>query len=224
MASGPAVIVMARAPRLGEGKSRLRSVLTDQERLRLQEAFLQDTVDVALNANAGRVYLAITPPDAVPWGESEVGAEVTAIAQVGDDLGQRMFNAIQHAATEGHRPVIVIGTDAPLLQPAHLHAALEALTRADVCFGPSEDGGYYLVASNEPQASLFDDVAWGADQVLNTSLARARDAGLKCELLDELYDVDTPADLERLVTDLRSADEGTAPHTRQAFLQGVVTS
>ena len=222
MANGPAVIVMARAPRLGDGKSRLRSVLTDQERLDLQDAFLRDTVDLALNSSVGRVYLAVTPSGAVPWAESEFGAEVTTFAQAGDDLGQRMLNAIQQASAEGHGPIVVIGTDAPLLLADHLHAALEALTHADVCFGPSEDGGYYLVASNEPQASIFENVAWGTDQVLKTSLARADDAGLKCELLDELYDVDTPADLERLVTDLRSADEGTARHTRAALLQTAV--
>ena len=218
MASGPAIIVMARAPRLGEGKSRLRAVLADQERLRLQEAFLRDTVDMVLNVNVGRVYLAITPPDSTCWAESEFGADLTTIAQTGDDLGQRMFNATRQTAAEGHGPIIVIGTDAPLLAPKHLHAALLALAHADVCFGPSEDGGYYLVASNKPQASLFEDVVWGTDQVLKTSLANADDAGLKCELLDELYDVDTPEDLERLVNDLRSAGEDTARHTRGALL------
>ena len=222
MASGPAIIVMARTPRLGEGKSRLRSVLTDQERLELQEAFLRDTVDMALNVNIGRVYLAITPPDSTCWAESEFGADVTTIAQTGDDLGQRMLNATRQTAAEGHSPVIVIGTDAPLLQAEHLHAANNALAHADVCFGPSDDGGYYLVASNQPQASIFEDVAWGTDQVLKTSLARADDAGLKCELLDELYDVDTPADLERLVSELQSVGDATAPHTRAALLQTAV--
>ncbi len=221
MVSGPAIIVMARAPRLGEGKSRLRSVLTDGERLELQEAFLRDAVDVALSANAQRVYLAVTPPNAVPWGESEFGPNVTTIAQAGDDLGQRMSNAIRQAAAEGHSPIVVIGTDAPLLQPEHMQAALQALARSDVCFGPSEDGGYYLVASNEPPASIFENVAWGTDHVLRTSLAHARDAGLTCELLDELYDVDTPADLERLLSDFRSAEEGTTRLTRAALLQAV---
>ena len=111
--------------------------------------------------------------------------------------------------------------DAAIHRADDLRAALHALARSDVCFGPGEDGGYYLVASNEPQASLFENLAWGTDQVLKTSLGWARDAGLGCELLDELYDVDTPADLERLVSDLRSADEGTARHTRAAMLQAV---
>ena len=223
MPSGPALIVMARAPRLGVGKSRLREVLSDNERLRLQEAFLRDTVDMASNANIGRVYLAVTPPGATAWAQSEFGAGVTTLAQPGGDLGQRMLNAMREAASERHGPVIVIGTDTPLLATAHLHAALQSLDSADVCFGPSDDGGYYLVASNEPQASIFQDVAWGTDQVLKTSLALARDAGLKCALLDELYDVDTPDDLARLVADLRSAGEATTRHTRQVLLQTAVS-
>jgi rSAM/selenodomain-associated transferase 1 len=216
-------MVMARAPRLGEGKSRLRARLSDEERLRLQEAFLRDTLDMALNSNIGRVYLAVTPPGAAAWAQSEFSDKVTTLAQLGNDLGQRMIKAMQEAASEGHGPVIVIGTDTPLLATAHLHAALRGLDSADVCFGPSDDGGYYLVASNEPQASIFQDVAWGTDQVLKTSLALARDAGLKCALLDELYDVDTPADLERLVADLRSSGEETARHTRQVLLQTAVS-
>ncbi len=219
MPSGPALVVMARAPRLGEGKSRLRSVLTDEERLELQEAFLRDTVDVALNANVGRVYLAVTPPDATAWAEREFGAEVSTIAQRGDDLGQRIFNAFREVATRSHGPIVVIGTDAPLLAAKHLQAAHEALARSDVCFGPSDDGGYYLVASNEPRAALFESVTWGTDKVLETSLDHARNAGFAHELLDELYDVDTPADLERMRTDPRSASERTAPHTQAALLQ-----
>ena len=51
----PAVIVMARSPRRGEGKTRLRAVLPDDERLRLQEAFLRDALDVARRADVGPV-------------------------------------------------------------------------------------------------------------------------------------------------------------------------
>ena len=39
----PAIIVMARAPISGEGKTRLRTVLSDQECLNLQEAFVDLT-------------------------------------------------------------------------------------------------------------------------------------------------------------------------------------
>ena len=222
MTSGPAIIVMARAPRPGVGKSRLRSVLSDDACLRLQEAFLRDAVDIAIESRIGPVYLAFTPVEATPWVKREFGPNVISFAQKGDSLGDRMLAALRRVEAAGHGPLIMIGTDSPLLTPRHLRTAMKALQRSDVCLGPSDDGGYYLLGCHAPIETLFDDMAWGTDVVLETTLLRSKGAGLRCELLDELYDVDTPEDMERLMTDLRSARYGTARHTRALrALEGV---
>ncbi len=213
---GPAVIVMARAPISGEGKTRLRTVLTGQECLNLQEAFVHEAVQVALDAALGPVFVAFTPAKAAAWADREFGTRRRPFPQSDGNLGDRMLAALQHVQNQGHAPLLLIGTDIPQLQPRHLRDAIKTLNRADICLGPTEDGGYYLVGCHQPVESLFDDIAWGTDAVLKTTLLRAKEAGLRCELIDELYDVDTPEDLLRLRQELDRAGDAHR-HAKEAL-------
>lgn len=215
--AGPAVTVMARSPHSGEGKSRLRAVLSDEERLRLQEAFLRDAIEVALEAQLGPVYLAYTPDEAASWAEGEFGGRVIPFAQEGESLGARMLAALRRVEARGHAPLIVIGTDTPLLQPRHLRQSVRALVRADVCIGPSADGGYYLLSSRIVQPQIFAGAPWGTNRVLDTTLRIAAESGLRYALLETLYDVDTPDDLSQMRDDLvRLEDEPSFRAPRHA--------
>ncbi len=217
----PAVIVMARSPRRGEGKTRLRAILPDDERFRLQEAFLRDALDVARRADVGPVHLAYTPAEAAGWAR-ELG-DVSPFPQQGEGLGARMLAALRHVEAKGFSPLVIIGTDAPLLQPGHLLAAVRALARSDLCLGPSADGGYYLLACRSADPRVFEGVDWGTNRVLDTTLRLAAAAGLSYSLIETLYDVDTPDDLGRLRKDLATlADEPAArlpSHTAAVLLR-----
>ena len=193
---------MTRAPRLGVGKTRLRGVLSDQARLSLQEAFARDAVAVALEADVGPVYLAYAPAGAASWAEREFCDRVTSFAQQGDELGARMLAALCQVAAQGLSPLLMIGTDAPLLQPNHLPLALAALRDTDLCLGPSADGGYYLLACRTVTPQLFEGVRWGRSDVLEATLRRAIESGLRSSLIEMLYDVDTPEDLAHLRQEL----------------------
>lgn len=199
----PAVIVLARVPRLGEGKTRLRRVLPDEARARLQEAFLRDTVEVAVEADVGPVYLACTPGEGAARIEREFGPCAIAFPQHGEGLGARIVTALRYVAARRHTPLIVIGTDTPLLQPRHLQMALDAVQRDDLCLGPSADGGYYLLACRAVVPQLFDDVPWSTDRVLERTRRAATLLGLRHSLLETLYDVDTPENLADLRDDLQ---------------------
>ncbi len=217
--TNPAVIVMARAPRPGEGKTRLRPALSDEACLRLQQAFLNDAVQVALEADLGPVYLAVTPASAAGWATAEFAGRATIVAQEGDGLGERMLATLQRVESAGHAPLVMIGTDAPLLQPSHLRAAVHELATLDLCLGPSADGGYYLLACQTPQPRLFEGVNWGTSAVLSSSLRHAKAAGLRVSLLDTLYDVDTPEDLQRLRADLATLELATRGWTPEHTLR-----
>lgn len=216
--TSPAVIVMARAPRLGEGKTRLRPALSAEACLQLQQAFLNDAVQASLEADPGPVFLAVTPPSAAGWATTEFAGRVTVIPQEGDSLGERMLAALRRVESAGHAPLVMIGTDAPLLQPSHLRAAVRELDTLDLCLGPSADGGYYLLACRTPQPRLFEGVEWGTSAVLSSTLRHAKAAGLRVSLLDTLYDIDTPEDLQRLRTDLESPEFATGGWTPEHTL------
>ena len=220
---GPAVIVMARAPRPGVGKSRLRAVLPNDARLRLQEAFLRDAVAIARASGAGDVYLAYTPADAGPQIEAEFSGGAVPFPQAGGELGARMLAALRNVYDRGHTRMLMIGTDAPLLRPDHLRDALRSLDDADLCLGPSEDGGYYLLGCRAVTPELFAGIAWGADTVLDATLRRAAAVGLRTTMLEPLYDVDTPADLDRLLADVTAAGRRVPHHAAEVVREFAVS-
>ena len=111
------------------------------------------------------------------------------------DLGQRMERALEEAFAEGASSVVVIGADCPGLTARHLDAAFRALDDNDAVLGPAVDGGYYLVGVRRFLPDLFRNIPWSTESVLEETLVAANRAGIECELLDTLHDLDVPDDL-----------------------------
>jgi glycosyltransferase A (GT-A) superfamily protein (DUF2064 family) len=108
------------------------------------------------------------------------------------------------------------------LPPTHVAAAFERLDRAEAVFGPTDDGGYYLVGLTRPRPRLLREVRMSTPTVLRDTLALAQQDGVRTALLPPWYDVDTIADLHRLDAELRDGAADRAPYTRAFLLrQGV---
>ena len=102
-------------------------------------------------------------------------------------------------------PVVLIGTDCPVLLAAHLVAAARMLRGDgdgpnDAVFVPAEDGGYVLVGLRGPQPRLFEGIDWGSERVMAQTRERLSELGLRWVELPTLWDVDRPGDLLRLAT------------------------
>jgi len=92
-----------------------------------------------------------------------------------------------------------IGTDCPVLRPAHLRKAARAsIDGDDAVFYAAEDGGYVLVGLRRPQAALCDGMTWSTADVMFETRARARSLGLRVRVFETLWDVDMPDDPARL--------------------------
>ena len=111
------------------------------------------------------------------------------------DLGQKMDRAFRAAFSEGRPRVVLLGTDCPALVATIMAKALDLLKQVDVVLGPAADGGYYLIGLRRPASRLFGDIPWGTELVLARTVARAESLGLATAFLEELNDVDRPADL-----------------------------
>ena len=93
----------------------------------------------------------------------------------------------------------MLGTDCPALSPDYLRRAARALADGnDAVFGPAEDGGYVLVGLRSPRHGLFSGPVWGTSTVMSETRSRAIALGLRFVELETLWDVDEPADLQRL--------------------------
>jgi hypothetical protein len=67
-----------------------------------------------------------------------------------------------------------------------------------VVIGPAEDGGYVLLGLRSVAATLFSDMPWGTERVLDMTLQRLQQLDWCPALLPALWDVDRPEDLSRL--------------------------
>lgn len=212
------VVVLAKAPLCGEAKTRLaRDVGPDRART-LAEAFLVDTLALVQARSAPRSLVAFTPEGSRAWFERHAPWAVRRPQGEGD-LGARIGAALRAAFDLGARRCVVIGTDTPHLPPERLDEAFEALDGADVCLGPSRDGGYYLIGLRADCPRLFEDVPWSSALVRDVTLERARECALRVRELPVELDVDRGPDLELLLAELQ-ARPTAAPATRAALLEG----
>jgi glycosyltransferase A (GT-A) superfamily protein (DUF2064 family) len=80
-----------------------------------------------------------------------------------------------------------------------LRAAARALVDGvDVVVVPVDDGGYGLIGMRRPQPALFDGMTWSTSSVMAETRRRLTQLGLSWREPARLWDVDVPADLERL--------------------------
>jgi rSAM/selenodomain-associated transferase 1 len=222
-ASGPILVLFARPPREGEAKTRLASSLGPEQAHAIYVAFLRDSIELLRRVSPWGIRAAIA------WSSEISDAEVAALGedlrgietlrQQGDDLGQRMSSCIADLLAAGHDRVAIIGADTPSLPVEILKRAFELLRDRDLVFGPSTDGGYYLIGARSVVPEIFRGIPWGTGTVLAETLRILKIFGLPRVLLPEWADVDTPADLERLRAGLAALPETdpVARHTRAAL-------
>lgn len=202
-----ALVVMAKAPREGEIKTRLLGALSPEEARRLYVAFLSDTFALMEDVMEEREELSLALCY-TPEGEEEAFEEVERegclmIPQRGETLGERLTNCFADLFALGFESVVVIGADSPTLPGEYVFDAFDCFeTDDDVVIGPTQDGGYYLVGMRKLHRRIFEDIPWGAAGALDATMERAREAGLNLVLLPEWRDVDTPEDFERLKREL----------------------
>ena len=107
-------------------------------------------------------------------------------------LGERMERALLNFPNQ---PVAIIGSDIPDISKTHIKKAFAAAGRSDLVFGPSPDGGYWLVGARVGGLArgLFRNIRWSSEHALGDTL---RNTGIRrVELIEELYDIDNAQDL-----------------------------
>jgi hypothetical protein len=199
----PALLVFGREPIPGQAKTRLIPALGAEQAAELYERLLRHTLSVAGQLPAARRSLwldEVVPDSAVAKYARTLGFKV--MAQRGDDLGERMAQALADALVEAPCAVL-IGSDCPGYSAAYLAAAVDALRDHDAVVGPAADGGYVLIGLRRLAPELFKGLAWGTDTVLEQTRERLVALGWRWKELAVQRDIDEPTDLEHLPALLR---------------------
>ena len=196
-----ALIIMAKAPRVGHVKTRLAAVLPADAVVGLYRCLIEDTLDLARSVPTDALAIVCPASDVGDLASWLPAIEI--VGQQGDGLAAGLVSAFRTFVAKGYRRVVALDGDSPQLPPDTLENAFRLLDGADVVVGPTMDGGYYLVGSATSQVDLFNSQRMGTGSAFDSLMASARALGLRVALTETGYDVDEAEDLTRLARELR---------------------
>lgn len=187
------LVVFAKAPVVGQVKTRLAAAVGAEAALQFYQDTLQAVTARLRDAALWHIEIAVTPDgtasDDLLWPRG-----IPRRPQGDGDIGARMARVLLGARLD--RPIVIVGSDIPALQPRHVERACHELRRHDLVFGPARDGGFWLLGARRPlPPGLFHGVRWSTEYALVDVLLRSR--GLTSMLVDTLEDVDDEAGYRR---------------------------
>jgi rSAM/selenodomain-associated transferase 1 len=179
------LVVMAKMPVAGGAKTRLAREIGVAAATRFARQATAALLQRVTHDPRWRTILAVAPDAGLAsrcWPRG-----VARIGQGRGDLGRRMQRIMERVPPG---PVVIVGTDVPGIEPAHIAEAFRRLGRHDAVFGPATDGGYWLVGLKRRPRLLhtFANVRWSSRHALADTLANLE--GRSVALLATLSDVD----------------------------------
>lgn len=200
-----AAIIFARTPERGRVKTRLAALLGEERTLELYRAFLADSLQLARRAGA-EVVLARTEGE--PFPEMDLADRV--VVQRGASFGERMDHVLLEVARSipPSEPYLILGADSPHLPPEIVGSTLANLKEghATSALGRCQEGGFYLLGFLGEPVPIREAFS-GPNEAARVAdlLVRAHRPPLETPVF---FDIDTPADLERLSDSLLALGKG----------------
>lgn len=118
--------------------------------------------------------------------------------QVGNNIGEKMFNAIKDEIKENNK-VLLLGSDFAYLPKTIFDDAFNKLDEYDVVITPTKDLGYGLIGMKKCH-DIFTDINYNAESVLNELIKKIEELNLTYTLLSELSDIDEIEDIIKFET------------------------
>ncbi len=200
----PAVVIMARAPRRGEVRHALESLLGLDGCLALQTALLVEALRWARSLKPRGLYIAHEPADAGRELQLLGGDGTVLFPQNGEGIAARVADAVARVSSHSVGPVLVVWPDLAHFRQIHARAArIDLTTGADLVLGPVFDGGYYLIGVARPLPALFSlpELIWRGPDSLNQVLLAAAGLGLEIGMLQGERALHRPADVRAALAD-----------------------
>lgn len=184
------LVIFAKAPRFGTVKTRLARDIGKIKALRFARGNLVRLVRRVGHDPRWQTWLAVTPDEAA-WNDGFWPAGLPRLRQRAGDLGERM-QRVMDLMPQG--PVVIVGSDIPAIRAHHIADAFRTLGAHDAVFGPTPDGGYWLVGlKRRPTVPrIFQNVRWSTEDALADTIANVQG---RHALVEQLRDIDRGADL-----------------------------
>lgn len=188
------LLIFIKNPELGKIKTRLAKSIGDDKALQIYKKLLKKTIYVAEKTDVRRQ---VWYSSYIDYEDGIASDTFEKYLQTGSNLGERMKNSFQQLFEEGVDRAVIIGSDCPSLNVRIVENAFDRLEENDLVIGPSEDGGYYLLGMNRFFETLFEDIEWSTESVLESTIQKAKLKELKVYQLPVLNDIDNIEDLKK---------------------------
>ena len=184
------LIVFLKNMELGKVKTRIAQTLGNENALFVYEELVEITkeaINKLLNCDIQLCFSSTIPTN----------QEINYLKSVqqGADLGERMKNAFLQGFEKEYDKICLIGSDLPSISAEIIQQGFDSLNNNDIVFGPSEDGGYYLVGINKMIHTIFENKPWSTKKLLQVTLNELQQK--KIFLLETLNDIDDYEDLKK---------------------------
>ncbi len=190
------IILFARLPRYGKGKTRLARTIGKLRAWRFYQRTLEVLSKKLININNIDFKISVTPNINTKEQAGKLLAPYTLMQQGNGDLGRRMKNAFLKI---DKGKAVIIGSDIPDIEVHHIKQAFKKLETHDAVFGPCDDGGYWLVGLKNTcylPRGFMENVRWSTSHSLQDTLSTLPKSW-KVSYITQLDDIDTGAVYDR---------------------------
>tara|TARA_B110000263_G_C15304754_1_gene509772 strand:- start:1497 stop:2093 length:597 start_codon:yes stop_codon:yes gene_type:complete len=186
----PLLIIFCKNLIAGRVKTRLANSIGNKKALLIYQKLIERTKRIVLPIENHKI---IYYSDFIDHKDNWSNFVNEKKIQKGNNLGERMLNAFADGFRAYYSPIILIGSDLWDLNYNEINYAFKQLKNNDYIFGPSIDGGYYLIGMKKLNHNLFENKTWSSSFLLKETLQDINSK--KIFLLESKNDIDTIEDL-----------------------------
>jgi glycosyltransferase A (GT-A) superfamily protein (DUF2064 family) len=185
--------IMSKNPGFSECKTRLKSLLSKEERRYLSNLMLEMTCSVVSKFDTTNLLYLFPSIDGLFLQNLSKKYNIDLKVQRIGSLSDKIYSILNYDTLKFEKRLI-IGSDIPSISVDEISECINLLNKCDCVFGPSNDGGFYLVGIKANAHHIFKNL--DKDTILLDDLkATCQQYKIEYELVRELKDIDCEKDL-----------------------------
>ncbi len=204
------LIIMFKWPRFGYCKTRLAKDIGKKNALKIQREMLSHTLSVSNYLKEQQIVEINMAIAGIGLNSSQRWCRDLGIKNfcfqgkgcLGEKMKRQIFKIRRNLRNLQKKNFIFIGTDLPNLCHLDIVKTISKLDNKDVVLGPSNDGGYWLIAFSKRFISNnnylpFINIKWSRNNVLKRTIDNLTQQKIKIDFLNTKIDIDTINDIDQ---------------------------
>ncbi|MCP4602176.1 MAG: DUF2064 domain-containing protein [Proteobacteria bacterium] len=193
------IVLFARSPILGKVKKRLAVQTGEQVALAVYRKMLRHALRVIVEVGQADSSLrpVLSHLGRRPFADIPSAFNGRSVFQASLDFSSNLAEEVRSPKEGDRTGVVVLGVDHPTIGAGHIIEMARLLKSYPVAVGPTEDGGFWSIATSVPLNNVIAKLPLGTDRAKDTLLKILAELDLPCGIGPTLWDVDNAQDLAR---------------------------